>query len=134
MKLTTFWPRTAPCTSAVRKWMPPQTRASMISLSASDKRSKLRDAQGAGEHLLLMAVKETLSVPKNARSAYTVAPLMQVWPAGWSGKPGVTSGGPETGTVGSNSGTQVGSASVAGLPSDAASRMAVIGRQKLQYH
>jgi hypothetical protein len=32
----------APCTSAVRKWIPPQTRASMISFSASEKRSKLQ--------------------------------------------------------------------------------------------
>src|SRR6266511_5851796 len=132
MEWATFLPSTAPCTSAVRKWIPPQTRASMISLSASEKRSKLLDVQGAGEHLLLTAVKETLSVPKNACSACTVAPLMQVWPAGWSGKPGVTSGGPETGTDGSKSGSQFGSASVAGLPSLAASRIAVIGRQKLQ--
>ena len=35
----TFWPSAAPCSSAVRKWMPPQTRASMTSLSASEKRS-----------------------------------------------------------------------------------------------
>ena len=61
-----------------------------------------------------------------------MAPLMQVCPDGWSGKPGVTSGAPETGTVGSNSGIQAGSASVAGLPSLAASRIAVIGRQKFQ--
>src|SRR6266545_8008353 len=104
----------------------------MISLSASEKRSKLLAGHGAGEHLLLVAVKETLSVPKNALSAYTVAPLTHPWPDGWSGKPGVTSGGPETGTDGSNSGSQFGSASVAGLPSLAASRIAVIGRQKLQ--
>src|SRR6266511_1796307 len=129
---TTFWPSTAPCTSAVRQWIPPQTRASMISFSASEKRSKLLDGQGAGVHLLLIAVNATLSVPKNAFSACTVAPLMQVCPAGWSGKPGVTSGAPETGTLGSNSGTQAGSATVAGLPSLAASLIAVMGRQKFQ--
>ncbi len=43
-----------------------QTRASMISLSASEKRSKVLPRHGAGRHLLLVAVKETLSVPKNA--------------------------------------------------------------------
>src|SRR4029450_4122088 len=102
----------------------------MISLSASEKRSKLLDGQGAGKHLLLSAVKETLSVPKKACSAYTVAPLMQVCPAGWSGKGGVTRGGPETGILGSKSGSQFGSASVAGLPSVSASRIAVIGRPK----
>ena len=46
--------------SAVRKWIPPHTRASMISLSASDKRSKLRVVQD----LLLNALKPILSVPK----------------------------------------------------------------------
>ena len=58
--------------------MPPHTRASMISLSATERRSKLRDGHGAGEHLLLTAVNETLSVPKKAWSACTVAALMQV--------------------------------------------------------
>src|SRR5262245_9759283 len=104
----------------------------MIALSAREKRSKLLGAQGAGEHLLLWAVNGTLSVPKKALSACTVAPLMQVWPDGWSGKPGVTSAGPETGTVGLKSGSQAGSAVVAGLPSAPASRIAVIGRQKFQ--
>src|SRR5918994_2519444 len=104
----------------------------MISLSASEKRSKLRGGQGAGEHLLLSAVKAILSVPKNAFSACTNAPLMQPCPAGWSGNPGVTSGAPETGTDGLNSGSQAGSGSVAGLPSLPASRIAVIGRQNFQ--
>ena len=45
----------------------------------------------------------------------------------------MTRGNPETATVGSNSGTHVGSALVAGFPSLAASLIAVIGRQKLQY-
>src|SRR5512132_4561193 len=114
--------------------MPLHTRTSMISLSASEKRSKrLVVGQGAGgEHLLLTAVNAILSVPKKACSACTIAPLMQVCPDGWSGKPGVTSGAPETGTDGSKSGSQAGSASVAGLPSFAASRIEVIGRQKLR--
>ncbi len=37
----TFLPMTEPCASAVRKWIPPQTRASMISFMASENRSKL---------------------------------------------------------------------------------------------
>jgi hypothetical protein len=49
--------------------MPLQTRASMISWIACVKRSKLLGGQGAGEHLLLSAVKAILSVPKNASSA-----------------------------------------------------------------
>ena len=54
-------------------------------------------------------------------------------PEGWSGKGGVTSGGGlQTGVAGSNSGSHVGSASVAGLPSVSASRIAVIGRQNCQ--
>src|SRR5918998_1126946 len=100
----TFLPSTAPCMSAVRKWIPLQTRASTISLSACEKRSKPLGGHGAGEHLLLTAVNVILSVAKKALSACRVAPLMQVCPAGWSGKPGVTSGGPETGTLGLNSG------------------------------
>jgi hypothetical protein len=111
--------------------MPLQTRASMISWIACVKRSKLLGGQGAGEHLLLSAVKAILSVPKNASSACVHGRAAEEpCPAGWSGKPGVTSGGPETGTVGLKSGSQAGSASVAGLPSVAASRIAVIGRQK----
>src|SRR3954464_8625483 len=106
--------------------MPPQTRALMISFSALEKRSKLRAWHGAGLHLLLTAVNETLSVPKNSCSAWTLALLMQLCPDGCSGKPGVTSGAPDTGTDGSNRGSQFGSATVAGLPSLPASRIAVI--------
>src|SRR6266478_2941988 len=51
-------------------------------------------------------------------------------PRGWSGNGGVKSAGRwQTGVAGSNSGSHVGSASVAGLPSVSASRIAVIGRQ-----
>jgi hypothetical protein len=42
----TFLPITVPCTSAVRKWMPPQTRASMTSLRAAERRSKWRGWPG----------------------------------------------------------------------------------------
>ncbi len=50
----------APCTSAVRKWMPAHTRALMTSSSASEKRSKLRVVQD----LLLKALKAIRSVSK----------------------------------------------------------------------
>src|SRR5205807_10355655 len=125
----TLLPRTAPCVSAVRKWMPPHTRASMTSLSASENRSKLRVVQD----LLLKALKPILSVPKKFWSVFTNALVALQWPDGWSGKGGVTSGGGwQTGVVGWNSGSHVGSASVAGLPSVSASRIAVIGRQNCQ--
>ena len=59
--------------------------------------------------------------------------VAQQWPDGWSGKGGVTSSGVwHTGVAGSKSGSQVGSAWVAGLPSVSASRIAVIGRQNCQ--
>ena len=81
---------------------------------------------------MLNALKVILSVPKKCCRDRTIAPLMQPWPEGCSGKPGVTSGEPNCGVAGSNSGIHAGSASVAGLPSLAASRIAVIGRQKFQ--
>ena len=62
--------------------MPLHTRASMISLSASENRPKVLAGHGAGKHLLLTAVNETLSVPKNSCSACTIAPLTQVCPDG----------------------------------------------------
>src|SRR4030095_14936263 len=109
--------------------MPAQTRASMTSLSACEKRSKLRVVQD----LLLNALKPILSVPKKFLSECTNALLAQAWPEGWSGKGGVkSSGGLQTGVIGSNSGSHVGSASVDGLPSVSASRIAVIGRQNCQ--
>ena len=55
-------------------------------------------------------------------------------PRGVIGEARRDGGGPETGTVGSNSGSQAGSATVAGLPSLAASSIAVIGRQKFQLY
>src|SRR5205809_2590286 len=107
--------------------MPAQTRASVTSLRASEKRSKLRVVPD----LLLCAVKPILSVPKKFSSVCTNALVAQAWPDGWSGKGGVKSGnrGLQTGVAGSNSGNHVGSAWVSGLPSVSASRIAVIGRQ-----
>ena len=62
---------------------------------------------------------------------FRIALLTQLCPDGWSGKFGVASGG-VVGVAGSKSGRQLGSASVAGLPSVAARRIASIGRQKFQ--
>src|SRR6266536_308815 len=109
--------------------MPAHTRASMTSSRMSENRSKLRQVQD----LLLNTLTGTRSVPKKFRSVCTNALVLQACPEGWSGKGGVTSGGGlQIGVVGSNSGSQVGSASVAGLPSESASRIAVIGRQNCQ--
>src|SRR5437867_12427031 len=98
----------------------------MTSLSASENRSKLRVVQD----LLLNALNPILSVPKKFWSVCTNALVAQECPDGWSGKGGVVSDGRlQTGVAGSNSGSHVGSASVSGLPSVSASRIAVIGRQ-----
>src|SRR3954452_622576 len=117
--------------SAVLKWIPAQTRALMFSLSASERLSKVRVVPD----LLLEALNATLSVPKKYRRVRKIEPAAQLWPEGWSGNGGVTSaGGVATCVDGSNSGAHVGSASVAGFPSLAASRMAVMGRQKFQWY
>src|SRR6059036_3047082 len=109
--------------------MPAHTRASITSLRMSENLSKLRVVQD----LLLKAVTAILSVPKKFWSVCTNAPVLQACPDGWSGKGGVTSsGGWQTAVAGSNSGSQVGSATVSGLPSVSASRIAVIGRQNCQ--
>src|SRR5262245_21511195 len=74
------------------------------------------------------------SLPKNDANACMVALAYAVAPDTWSGYGGVISAGPipatATGSAGLNSGVQVGSDSVAGLPSSA-NRIAVIGRQNL---
>src|SRR5437763_9835307 len=101
----------------------------MTSSSASENRSKLRVVQD----LLLKALKPILSVPKKFSSVCTNAAVAQACPEECSGNGGVTSGGGlQIGVAGSNSGSQVGSATLAGLPSVSASRMAVIGRQNCQ--
>jgi hypothetical protein len=107
----------APTSSAVRQWIPPQTRESMVTWSACEKLVKLLVVP----ELRLKALNSILSVPKKLYSAPTIAPLPVVCPAGYSGKPGV-----------SISGVQSGSGLVAGLPSYAASRIAVIGRHVFQ--
>ena len=62
------------------------------------------------------ALKPILSVPKKFWSVFTNAPVAQQCPEGWSGKGGVKSDGRlQTGVVGSNSGSHVGSAWVSGF-------------------
>src|SRR6266511_508131 len=97
--------------------MPAQTRAPLTSLSASENRSKLLVVC----ELLLKALKAILSLPKKSWSVWTNALLRQACEDGWSGNGGVA-----------KSGIQLASGSVAGLPSLAASWIAVTGRQKLQ--
>ena len=74
-----------------------------------------------------------LSVPKNSRSVLRTDPLTQPCPEGWSGNGGVASGGVVC-VDGWNSGSQLGSPTVSGLPSFAASWIAALGRQKCQCH
>ena len=109
----------------MRKWIPPHTRASMISSSRSEKRSKWRGWPG---NRGLVTSKATRSLWKKSCSTLTTALLTQLWPEGWSGKLGSIRAG-VVGVAGSNSGRQFGSASVAGLPSVSARWMASIGRQ-----
>src|ERR1044072_8477605 len=109
--------------------MPAHTRASMTSSSASENRSKFR----VGHDLLLKAPKAILSVPKKLFSVCANALVTQACPEGCSGKGGVTSnGGLQTGVVGSNSGSHMVSAWVAGYPSVSASRIAVMGHHDCQ--
>jgi hypothetical protein len=70
----TFLPITAPCVSAVRKWIPPQTRAPMTSSSAREKRSKCLGCVGKRE---LTTSNAILSVPKKSRIAFSDALLTQ---------------------------------------------------------
>jgi hypothetical protein len=101
----------APCSSAVRKWMPPHTRALITSSSASDSRSNERVVPVRG----LKALNGSLSLLKKSWTAWTVALLAQLCADGWSGNGGVNSGdAPGCWTVaGSNSGVQFGSPTVA---------------------
>jgi hypothetical protein len=101
----------------------------MLSLSASEKRSKCLGLVGPNRELTTS--NPILSVPKKSCIAFRTALLTQLYPDGWSGKGGVVSGG-LVAVDGSNSDFQFGSAVVAGFPSDAASWIASIGRQKFQ--
>src|SRR3954454_5483714 len=110
--------------------MPAHTRALMFSRSTSDSRWKLRE----GPDLLLCRVNGTRSVPKKRHSVVRIEPAAQLWPDGYSGNGGVTSGAcpAATGVAASNNGVQLASATVREFPSVSAPWMAVIGRQKFQ--
>ena len=110
---------------------PAQTRASTISLRAAEKRLKCRVDAGVPVKRVLTMSNPTRSVPKKSSMTCRTALLRQLCPDGWSGKFGVVSGGAVT-VDGSNKGSHAGSASVAGLLSVFASRIASIGRQKFQ--
>src|SRR5262245_19515786 len=112
--------------------MPPQIRASMTSSRASEKRLNVR--RGIGTPLRDRPVTRvifSLSWPKNLAIVVSTAPLMQPWPDGWSGNGGVARGG-VVAVSAANSDSQFGSATVFGLPSVSASRIAALGRQKCQ--
>src|SRR5829696_6132003 len=96
--------------------MPDQTRASITSSTASDRRVKLRVRPP-----LLVSLHPTLSVPKKSCSVATNEPLSPACPDGCSVYGGV-----------GMSGSQAPSFVVLGFPSVSASRIAVIGRQNDQ--
>src|SRR5258706_14717311 len=88
------------------------------SSAALEKEAKLRETPGSPSEV---ATNARLSVPKNDPSTTAAAPLNVLWPETHSGNGGVTS-----------SGSHVVSATVPGLPSVSAARIAVTGRQKLK--
>src|SRR5215207_3109853 len=94
-------------------------RASMISSSGSENRSKWRGSLGKR---LLVTSKPISSVPKKISSAVRYAASLQRCPEGWDGYGAVRSA------------VQDGSGSVAGLPSSAARGIAFHGRQKSQWY
>ena len=111
--MATCLPIFAPCSSALRKWIPDQTRASTTSSIACEKRVKLRVRPP-----LFVSVHPIRSLRKKSCNVATKAELSPLCPDECSGYGGV-----------GTSGSQFGSAFVHGLPSVSASRIAVIGRQ-----
>src|SRR5262245_30554490 len=93
--------------------MPAKTRASLTSRTASEKLSYRRVTPG---RLSVLSEKPTSSVSKKAASTAAAAALWPLWPETYEGWLGVGSSDAH---------------SLSGLPSGAAARMAVIGRQKL---
>src|SRR5438128_1998094 len=80
--------------SAARKWMPDQTRASTISSIACEKRVQLRVSPA-----LLVSLQATLSVPKKSCSVATIEPLKPACPDGCSGYGGVGINGNQAGSA-----------------------------------
>src|SRR5947209_7137665 len=104
----------AATTHAVRKWMPPHTRAFSTSRMTLEKLSNLR---AAAFGLAEVAVN-VVSLPKKEASTAVAALLTPGCPAGYSWNAGVGS-----------SGVQSGSGVVAGFVLVLACWIAVIGRQ-----
>src|ERR1700753_10604 len=109
-------PSEVPSTQAVRKWIPPKTRAFWTSSSDCVKLRKCRVTPGMAFEFTLKEV----SSPKICERMRAAAPLTQECADGYSGKAGVVT-----------SGVQVESAVVASLLSVSPSWIAVIGRQEL---
>src|SRR5580693_7459522 len=109
-------PSAVPSTQAVRKWMPPNTRAFLISSKAAEKLVNLRVTPG-------MAFEPTLrdvSSPNVCDRICVAAALTQECAEGYSGKAGVVI-----------SGVHAPSGMVLSLPSVSPSWIAVIGRHEL---
>src|SRR5436309_1642272 len=94
-------------------------RAFFTSSSAS---VKLRNERDTPSKRSLVTSKRVCS-PNSFARIVVAAPLTHEWPDGYSGCAGVA-----------KSGVQVASVVVAALPTSAVSRMAVIGRQKLNVY
>src|SRR5215207_11078841 len=94
-------------------------RASMISSSGSENRSKWRGSLGKR---LLVTSNPISPVPKNIPSTVRYAASLQRCPEGWDGYGAVRSA------------LHDGSGSVAGLPSSAARGIAFHGRQKSKWY
>ena len=117
---TACWPicwHICPATTVeLRQWNPAHTRALLDSMGKSEKRANVRGLPGnVGDSMMKGNSSPNTDVSTTAPAAETM-----VCAAGYSGCGGVA-----------RSGVQVGSGSVAGLPSVSAAGMAVTGRQKL---
>src|SRR5436190_17662037 len=99
--------------------MPPKTRASAISATADVKLGNARVPDRTSD-----VTVNCVSLPNSADKTKAAEPLTVEWPDGYSGWGGVPAGKK------SSQGVQLGSGSVAALPSVSPSRIAVIGRQK----
>ncbi len=108
-------PSALPRTHAVRKCMPPNTRASAISSMARSNPTKDRTDPG----IVSEVASNVTSSPKMALRTVAAAPARFECPDGYSGCADVV-----------RNGAHVGSAAVSSFPSLSADWMAVTGRQK----
>src|SRR5215218_2708566 len=107
-------PISLPSASALRKWIPPQTRALSTSFVNSENLRKVRvTPKGPGA----VTLTSTSSLPKKPRRTASAAPENIAWAEGYSGCGGVT-----------RSGSQPMSPLSAAIFRSVAERMAVIGR------